>query len=112
MGELPAGPVTPRRAARSAGSDQADDESEVVECLDGLGGLGDEWFKRGGGEWLDDEVFAVAEGAELGDFGGVDFLPQGPQLGFEPVAGVGGGQSFLEQVQGDAPCLCLQFWAL
>jgi hypothetical protein len=41
-----------------AGSDQADHQSEVVECLGGLA------EKRAGGERLDDEVFAVPEGAE------------------------------------------------
>jgi hypothetical protein len=60
---------------RHAGLDKADEESEVVERLDGFGGSGDQRF------------------------GGGDFLPQSPELGHEPVAGVAGGQRLFEQVQ-------------
>lgn len=61
-----------------AGSDEPDHESEVIERLDGFGGPGDQRPGGGGGERLDDEVFALAEFAELRKFGGGDFLAQGP----------------------------------
>jgi hypothetical protein len=69
---------------RHAGLDKPDEKSEIVERLDGFGGSGDQRFGGGRGEWLDDEILALPDRAELREFGGGDFLPQGQSSVMSP----------------------------